>query len=238
MIDSTPPAASGGVPSAAAATAAGPADVPVLVDPSPGWRAQGLALAAELRAALAPTAVHVEHIGSTAIPGMAAKPVLDLQVAVVDLAAAERDFAGPLADRGFLLSRHRHDHVPAGLDDDPRKWAKRLWTRRPDQGARPASDGTPAVPDVTAVADAVALRAVNLHVRRVGSPNERLALLFRDWFRAHPEAVPAYARFKRLLAEAVADTGVYADVKDPVVDLVVTVAEPWAEATGWAPYGG
>lgn len=76
---------------------------------------------------------------------------------------------------------------------------------------------------------------VNLHVRVAGSPNERLALLFRDWFRAHPEAVPAYAAFKRTLAGAVADTGTYADVKDPVVDLVVTVAEPWAAATGWRP---
>jgi len=50
---------------------------------------------------------------------------------------------------------------------------------------------------------------VDLHVRRVGSPNERLALLFRDWFRAHPEAVPAYAAFKRALADVVPDTGTY-----------------------------
>ena len=41
-------------------------------------------------------------------------------------------------------------------------WAKRFWTRR----------GTGA--------------DVNLHVRVSGSPNERLALLFRDWMCAHP----------------------------------------------------
>lgn len=69
---------------------------------------------------------------------------------------------------------------------------------------------------------------VNLHVRLLGSPNERLALLFRDWFRAHPEAVPAYAAFKRVLADNVREIGSYADVKDPVVDLVITVAESWA----------
>lgn len=69
---------------------------------------------------------------------------------------------------------------------------------------------------------------VNLHVRLAGSPNERLALLFRDWFRAHPTAVPACARFKRMLAEAVADLGIYAEVKDPVVDLIIVTAEEWA----------
>ena len=76
---------------------------------------------------------------------------------------------------------------------------------------------------------------MNLHVRRVGSPNERLALLFRDWFRAHPSAIPAYAAFKRSLAGAVPDVDFYSDVKDPVVDLVVTIAETWAKHTSWSP---
>ncbi|MFI5801705.1 GrpB family protein [Streptomyces sp. NPDC051561] len=204
---------------------------PVLVAPSAAWQAQGLALTAELRTALAPTAVHVEHIGSTAVPGMAAKPVFDLQIGVADLEAAEQAFAGPLADLGFQLSRHRHDHVPAGRDDDPQQWTKRLWTRRHEPATQPPTRDSGSAPA------SVRTVGINLHVRRLGSPNERLALLFRDWFRAHPEAVPAYARFKQLLADAVDDTGTYADVKDPVVDLVITVAEPWASATGWSPYG-
>ncbi|MEU7895255.1 GrpB family protein [Nonomuraea sp. NPDC049152] len=77
---------------------------------------------------------------------------------------------------------------------------------------------------------------MNLHVRIHGAPNERLALLFHDWFRAHPESVPAYARFKRVLAGTVSETGTYADVKDPVVDLVITIAESWATATNWMPH--
>jgi GrpB-like predicted nucleotidyltransferase (UPF0157 family) len=192
---------------------------PVVVDAVPDWRADGLALAAGLLDVLGPTARYVAHIGSTAIPGMAAKPVFDLQAGVLDLAAAEAAFDAPLARLGFRRSPFRSDHVPAGRDDDPGRWAKRLWTRRdhPDPAASPD---------------------VNLHVRLVGSPNERVALLFRDWFRAHPEAVPPYARFKQVLAGTVADTGTYADVKDPVVDLVLTVAEPWAAATGWSPREG
>ena len=71
--------------------------------------------------------------------------------------------------------------------------------------------------------------------RLAGSPNERLALLFRDWFRAHTEAVPAYAAFKRSLASTAPDIATYSGVKDSVVDLVIGVAETWAAATGWHP---
>ena len=69
-------------------------------------------------------------------------------------------------------------------------------------------------------------------MRLAGSPNERLALLFRDWFRAHPEAVPPCAAFKRSLGAAVPDIVTYSGVKDPVVDLVIAVAETWADDTG------
>ncbi len=184
----------------------------VLVPYDPSWGPRGIALAERLRSMLAPLALRVDHIGSTAIPGMAAKPVFDLQVSVEDLDRAAHAFERPLADRGFLRLPYERDHVPAGYDDDPTRWAKRIWVRR-----------GPAEEDV------------NLHVRLRGAPNERLALLFRDWFRAHPEAVPAYARFKQVLAHSVVDADAYTAVKDPVVDLVIAVAESWATATGWTP---
>jgi GrpB-like predicted nucleotidyltransferase (UPF0157 family) len=142
---------------------------------------------------------------------MAAKDVLDLQVSVRDLSQVSAGLDRALGPLGFTRSPYEHDHVPAGLVDDPSRWAKRLWVRRGD----PRGD-------------------VNLHVRAEGSPNERLALLFRDWFRAHPGAVPAYAAFKRSLAAVTTDVGTYADVKDPVVDLVHVVAEDWAARTGWS----
>jgi GrpB-like predicted nucleotidyltransferase (UPF0157 family) len=142
---------------------------------------------------------------------MAAKDVIDLQVSVADLEPAARDFDEPLGTQGFQRVPYEYDHVPAGLEDDPGRWVKRLWSRR----GHAAGD-------------------VNLHVRLAGSPNERVALLFRDWLRAHPAAVPAYSAFKRSLAGAVADLGVYTDVKDPVVDLVIAAAETWATETGWS----
>jgi GrpB-like predicted nucleotidyltransferase (UPF0157 family) len=175
------------------------------------WADRGAELAAQLRSALGPLALRVEHIGSTSIPGMAAKPVYDMQVSVRDLAAAAEAFDPPLAALGLARAPYEADHVPAGWHDPPERWAKRLWTRRSGE------------------------ERMNLHMRVAGSPNERLALLFRDWFRAHPEAVPAYGDFKLRLADAVASIESYTDVKDPVVDLITVTAQAWADRTGWRP---
>ncbi|HEX6873279.1 MAG TPA: GrpB family protein [Micromonosporaceae bacterium] len=187
----------------------------VVVQADPGWAEQGQALAEALGTTLGPLAVRVEHIGSTAIAGMAAKAVFDLQVSVEDLDDAAEAFTEPLARLGFTRMPYHQDHVPAGRADDPARWVKRFWVRR----GKPAAD-------------------VHLHVRRIGNPNERAALLFRDWFRAHPDAIAAYARFKSMLAEAVPDAASYAEVKDPVVDLILVVAERWAQDTGWRVWRG
>lgn len=176
------------------------------------WPARAARLIGALNDALGGTVDRIEHIGSTAIPAMAAKDVLDLQASVPDLEVADGALEEPLASLGFVRSPYRGDHVPAGRQDDPGRWSKHLWLRR-DQ----ADDD------------------VNLHVRRSGSPNERLALLFRDWFRAHPDAIPAYGAFKTALAGASTDTGSYSEVKDPVVDLIIVNAEAWAGAAGWRP---
>jgi GrpB-like predicted nucleotidyltransferase (UPF0157 family) len=56
---------------------------PVVVDePDPDWPAQFAALAAPIRAAVDDLGAVVEHVGSTAVPGLAAKPVIDLDVVV------------------------------------------------------------------------------------------------------------------------------------------------------------
>ena len=183
---------------------------PVVVPYDPAWPRRAAVLIAELRDVLGERAVRLEHIGSTAVGGMAAKDVIDLQVSVADLESAGRAFDGPLRVKGFRRLPYERDHIPVGIDDDPAGWGKRFWSRREHSGGD-----------------------VNLHARLAGSPNERVALLFRDWLRAHPAAVPAYSALKQRLAVAVTDLDTYADVKDPAVDRVIAAAEPWASATGW-----
>ncbi len=58
-------------------------DEPIHVEEwNPAWRAAADAVAAECRAALGETALGVEHIGSTAVRGLAAKPVIDILIGV------------------------------------------------------------------------------------------------------------------------------------------------------------
>jgi GrpB-like predicted nucleotidyltransferase (UPF0157 family) len=190
--------------------------VPATVQVAPyddRWPGRAAAELAALRTALGPLVLHADHIGSTAVPGMAAKDILDLQLSVRDLDTAAAAFDAPLTRLGYIRLPFERDHVPAGDGGDPALWAKRYWRRRDHPGG-----------------DA------NLHVRIAGSPNERLALLFRDWLRAHPLAVAAYAQFKSELARAVPDLRGYTEIKDPVVDLVVAAAAGWARDTAWRPH--
>lgn len=192
-----------------------PAGTRVLVVPyDQAWPRWGEAELGTLTEALGDLVLHAAHIGSTSIPQMAAKNTLDLQLSVWDLAEAATAFDAPLAELGYVRRPYERDHVPAGDSSDPKLWAKLYWNRR----NHPGGD-------------------VNLHVRVVGSPNERLALLFRDYLRAHPLAVAAYGQFKLALAAQVDELDAYTDIKDPVVDLVVAAAGQWAADTGWQPHG-
>jgi GrpB-like predicted nucleotidyltransferase (UPF0157 family) len=183
---------------------------PEIVAYNAEWPVLAARTLAILRGPFSQFATRFEHIGSTAVPGMAAKNVLDLQISVLDLSAITQAVGAGLQSLSFDQSPYQSDHIPAGIVDSQENWSKRLWLRR-----------TPEEIDV------------NLHVRRSGSPNERLALLFRDWFRSHPQAVPAYAAFKTALAEICPDINSYTDIKEPVVDVVITAAEEWASTSGW-----
>lgn len=67
-----------------------PAAISVELHPyNPAWAGMARDLAAQLADAMKETLVAVHHIGSTAIPGIAAKPVLDLMLVVTSLAALD-----------------------------------------------------------------------------------------------------------------------------------------------------
>src|SRR5262245_31014474 len=53
----------------------------------PAWARQAADESARLAAAIGDTLVEIEHVGSTAIPGIAAKPIIDLQPVVRSLAS-------------------------------------------------------------------------------------------------------------------------------------------------------
>lgn len=73
----------------------------------PAWPGLFAELGGSLRTALGEVALRIDHIGSTAVPGLAAKPVIDVQVSVADLEPLEA-YRAPLEDLGFV---HRADNT-------------------------------------------------------------------------------------------------------------------------------
>jgi GrpB-like predicted nucleotidyltransferase (UPF0157 family) len=182
----------------------------VIVPPDPSWAAQFEKTAQVIQGILGDTAFRVDHIGSTSVPGLAAKDILDIQATVVT--EPELDEAAQLlVGADWELRPPRRDHPVPGLPRDEPHWVKRL------------------------VVEPMYRRRVNLHIRVAGRANQRYALLFRDYLRAHPETAAAYGEFKRRAATLpLESTGEYADLKDPVCDLIYLPAEEWAERTGWS----
>lgn len=81
---------------------AGPGADVTVVDPDPRWPEQAGALVATVRTAVGPAATTVEHVGSTSVPGLAAKPLLDLLLTVVD-PDDEDAYVPALQQQGFRL---------------------------------------------------------------------------------------------------------------------------------------
>ena len=73
-----------------------------LADADPGWAAQYARQEERIRAALGSPAVRVEHVGSTSVPGLAAKPIIDILLLVMD-SADEAAYLPDLEAAGYQL---------------------------------------------------------------------------------------------------------------------------------------
>ncbi|MDT7596412.1 MAG: dephospho-CoA kinase [Pseudonocardiales bacterium] len=178
---------------------------PAVVAPDTGWPEQAQRVIARIAAVAGRRAHRVDHIGSTAVPGLAAKDVLDIQVVVADLAAAEQ-FADDLLGAGLI--------------------------RRDGRWYDIARDGT--TRDKAMATNADPGRAVNCHIRPADSLAWRDAVLLRDWLRAHPDGVREYAELKhRLAAQQWDSIDAYATAKTPFVASALDRAQRWAARTGW-----
>jgi dephospho-CoA kinase len=172
------------------------------------WPRQYERLAARLRCAAGD--LRIDHVGSTSVPGLAAKDVIDVQVTVDSLAQAD-GLRPAIEAAGFPAAPDIRGDAPKPFDPDPAHWAKRY------HGA--ADPGRPA----------------HLHLRVAGSAGWRYALLFRDWLRAEPGEAAAYETEKRRLAAAHPLRADYAAAKEPWFGAVLPRAEQWARNAGWKP---
>jgi GrpB-like predicted nucleotidyltransferase (UPF0157 family) len=88
----------------------------LLRDHDPHWSEVYVEHERRIQAALGPAAAQIEHIGSTSVPGLAAKPVIDVLVTVEDV-TAEEDYLDQLLEAGYQLRvrepGHRMVRTPA-----------------------------------------------------------------------------------------------------------------------------
>lgn len=80
-----------------------------LHDPDERWPRTYLEHRRRILDALGAASVDIEHIGSTSVPGLAAKPIVDLVVAVDDI-TAEEDYLDPLLEAGYVLRVREPGH--------------------------------------------------------------------------------------------------------------------------------
>ncbi len=148
-----------------------PVPSPTAVVPAdPTWAEQAARILARLNTTCGHRAVRIDHIGSTAVPGMDAKDVIDVQVTVPSLEIAD-ELAEDLLRAGYPRVESITSDVPKP-GTDPALWHKRFH-----------ASGDPG-------------RPTHVHIRVDGWPNQRFALLFVDWLKANPGVRADYLAVK------------------------------------------
>lgn len=140
---------------------------------------------------------HVEHFGSTAVPGLAAKPVIDMLVEVADLEQTKVSIAPLLEAQGY-------DYFwrPTRGDDGP-PFSTWFIKRDPSSGAR----------------------THHIHMVEAGFQEYWDRLLFRDFLITHPVAAREYQELKhRLSSDHPNDRVAYTEGKTEFVVRVTEVA--------------
>jgi GrpB-like predicted nucleotidyltransferase (UPF0157 family) len=169
------------------------------------WPGDFAVLARRIQDALGPAAVRVSHVGSTSVPGLAAKDCIDVQVEVLVL--DENLLVGYFGTIGFRLR--------------PEPWNR--------------AEPTPGGPCPKLVfAPPEGERASNIHVVEASSEAARRKLLFRDFLRAHDTARDAWSEFKQRLAAMASDIYQYGQAKAGPTEILLIAAESWARETRWA----
>jgi GrpB-like predicted nucleotidyltransferase (UPF0157 family) len=87
----------------------------VVSDYDPAWPRLFKQESANLRAALGRLVVRIEHMGSTAVPGLPSKPVIDLLVGVSSLAEARARCIKPLEAMGYAYVPEYEAFLPGEL---------------------------------------------------------------------------------------------------------------------------
>lgn len=155
---------------------------------------------ARIMAALGDVIREIEHVGSTAVEGLAAKPVIDMMPGVGSLAAFEAaDGITRMAALGYI---YRADFTPIVPQ-------RRYFVLRTGNPEHPEGNG------------------YQLHLVAHGGDWWERHIAFREYLRAHPHERDAYGAFKQRIAPSFTSTVDYSEAKDDFMQPMEARALAW-----------
>ena len=167
------------------------------------WPEQFAVFGRKLREAAGADALAVHHIGSTSVPGLAAKDVIDIQVTVADFSLPFREAFGAL---GLTFRTIHRDHCPPGLEIAPKQLEKRYFSS-------PRCHVHIRIPNRFNQRYALICRDyLRTHLMAASAYAE----IKRQLAKRFPNDVEAYY-----------------SIKDPVFDVIMAGGLEWAEAVNW-----
>jgi len=182
-------------------------DAVALVPHKAEWQAEYAELAATLRSLDLASLGIIEHVGSTSIPDLVAKDVIDVQIRIEELDAE-------LVIGRFTLAGFRHR---------PEPWNNLEATRL---GVYPK----------LAFAPPIGVRHANVHVRAQSSPGAHDTLLFRDYLRAEDEPRRHWGDLKQSIVQGKnVDPGTYGQAKQAAWAELMAGADQWELEHEWRP---
>jgi GrpB-like predicted nucleotidyltransferase (UPF0157 family) len=171
-----------------------------VVDYDPVWIAAFEKEAAILKAVFVQRVIEVHHIGSTAVPGLDAKPIIDILV-VLDHTDDINSFDRAMEDVGY---RVRGECLDAPMPGTP----GRFYFTKETNG----------------------VRSHHVHVCAKDHWEIFAKLAFRDYLRAHSNKAAAYGELKRRIAAQYRFDNVgYMHAKDGFVKSTLVEARRWYE---------
>ena len=171
-----------------------------VVEHDPIWEKAFLQEAGELLKLFGDSAIAIHHIGSTSVPGLMAKPIIDILIVLRETETIDR-FSAPMQALGYKV---RGECLDAEIPGTP----GRFYFSKDDCEKR---------------------RTHHVHAYAAGHPEIADKLVFRDYLRVHPQRASQYGMIKHQLAiEHRHDNIGYMRGKDAFVKSILADARQWA----------
>lgn len=185
---------------------------------NPSWKKQFTSLKNELEENLGFLHPEIEHIGSTSVEGLSAKPIIDIMVGVQN--ENDLDAVPP------LLQGKNYVYYDMYNKDMP---YRRFFIRLKDQ---PQNLGFPEIifseNDIPEKLHDHSLRIAHIHVIPVSSEHWLRHIAFRDYLRTHPDVKDEYQQLKENLSKKEwYDGNDYNEGKDPFIKREEQKAIQW-----------